>query len=303
MYFNVTRDPSAEADLLAVRDLLFDKYYDAVGNRIKDSLTYDLLTEVDTGATAATSPTCSSLGPPCSCRTRPALRSSQAGAVPERPAAGHRDPHRPPQEQRGGLQQVVVLGSHLRFGHSARPDRLRPQHQELRDDLQRGPGLPDRPWAGFTDDRDRMLIDRAWDDPDRPLEPATPQLRAGAVEHDSEWWVHAEADQTLAALDLGNAFAYRDQLARSAQSSSTCTSTSPSSPARETFASARARRAEATTHRKSFFGKNMLHAHEHALIMFLHGRRWRAARAPLLRLPSGPGADSGREAVLVRRSR
>ena len=41
--------PPAEADLLAVRDLLFDKYYDPVGNRVKDSLTYDLTTEVDTG--------------------------------------------------------------------------------------------------------------------------------------------------------------------------------------------------------------------------------------------------------------
>ena len=50
MYFNVTRDPAAEADLLAVRDLLFDKYYDAATNRFKDSLTYDLSTEVDTGA-------------------------------------------------------------------------------------------------------------------------------------------------------------------------------------------------------------------------------------------------------------
>ena len=49
MYFNVTRDPAAEADLLAVRDLIFDKYYDAAQNRMKDSLTYDLATEVDTG--------------------------------------------------------------------------------------------------------------------------------------------------------------------------------------------------------------------------------------------------------------
>ena len=39
MYFNVTRDPAAEADLLAVRDLLFDKYYDPATNRVKDSLT------------------------------------------------------------------------------------------------------------------------------------------------------------------------------------------------------------------------------------------------------------------------
>ena len=50
MYFNATRDPEVEADLLAVRDLIFSKYYDAGENRIRDSLTYDLLTEVDTGA-------------------------------------------------------------------------------------------------------------------------------------------------------------------------------------------------------------------------------------------------------------
>ena len=70
MYFNVTRDPAAEADLLAVRDLLFDKYYDAAQNRMKDSLTYDLTTEVDTAATVATSPTSSCRAPQSRCRTR-----------------------------------------------------------------------------------------------------------------------------------------------------------------------------------------------------------------------------------------
>jgi len=49
MYFNVTRDPAAEAGLLAVRDLIFDKYYDPATNRVKDALSRDLLTEVDTG--------------------------------------------------------------------------------------------------------------------------------------------------------------------------------------------------------------------------------------------------------------
>src|SRR5262245_53031152 len=48
MSFNVTRYPASEKNLLAVRDLLFIKYYDAAINRIKDSLTYDLSTEVDT---------------------------------------------------------------------------------------------------------------------------------------------------------------------------------------------------------------------------------------------------------------
>src|SRR5262249_7688258 len=49
MYMNVTRDPTAENDLLAVRDLIFDKYYDAAQHRMKDSLDYTLSTEVDTG--------------------------------------------------------------------------------------------------------------------------------------------------------------------------------------------------------------------------------------------------------------
>ena len=43
------------------------------------------------------------------------------------------------------------------------------------------------------------------------------------------------------------------------------------SPARETFARI-ARVAAEDDLRKSFFGKNMLHTHEHALIMYLHGR-------------------------------
>ena len=45
----------------------------------------------------------------------------------------------------------------------------------------------------------------------------------------------------------------------------------PFYPARETFARI-ARNPDDTDLRKSFFGKNMLHNHEHALIMYLHGR-------------------------------
>ena len=60
MYFNVTRDPAAEADLLAVRDLIFEKYYDAATNRVKDALTYDLSTEVDMGDNGGDITNCSS---------------------------------------------------------------------------------------------------------------------------------------------------------------------------------------------------------------------------------------------------
>ena len=82
--------------------------------------------------------------------------------------------------------------------------------------------------------------------------------------------MHAEADQTLAALDLTNGFAHQAQLARSAQSFLDVF-VDDESPARETFARI-SRVAADTDLRKSFFGKSMLHAHEHALIMYLHGR-------------------------------
>ena len=95
-------------------------------------------------------------------------------------------------------------------------------------------------------------------------------FKPGTVERDSEWWIHAEADQTLAALDLSNGFAHQDQLAASAQSWLDVY-VDRSSPVRETFARV-ARVAADNDLRKSFFGKNMLHAHEHALIMYLHGR-------------------------------
>ena len=74
----------------------------------------------------------------------------------------------------------------------------------------------------------------------------------------------------MAALDLTNGFAHQAQLASSAQSFLDVF-VDDKSPARETFA--RISRVTADTDlRKSFFGKNMLHAHEHALIMYLHGR-------------------------------
>ena len=129
--------------------------------------------------------------------------------------------------------------------------------------------FPDRPWSSLAADRDIVLAN-AWDEPARRWNERLLSFAPGAVELDSAWWVHAEADQTLAALDLGNDFAHRDQLARSAQSWLDVF-VDRESPARETFGRI-ARVAANNDLRKSFFGKNMLHAHEHALVMYLHGR-------------------------------
>ena len=274
MYFNVTRDPAAEADLLAVRDLLFDKYYDPVGNRIKDSLTYDLLTEVDTGGnggdiTDLLVPGTAIFLPNASLLTDPARREqfrNDLRRVTEILIARHKN-------SAAASNRWWFWGRTLRFGQFGAAQTDFGHNIKSYEMIHNADQVfPDRPWSGLTEDRDRMLA-RAWDDPVDPVARWNQRLLnfgVGAVERDSEWWMHAEADQTLAALDLSNAFAYQDQLARSAQSWLDVY-VDRTSPARETFARI-ARIAADNDLRKSFFGKNMLHAHEHALIMYLHGR-------------------------------
>ena len=103
--------------------------------------------------------------------------------------------------------------------------------------------FPDRPWAGW-----RRTGTACWPmrgTTRRALERATLSFAPGAVELDSAWWIHAEADQTFAALDLGNGFAHRQQLAASAQSWLEVF-VDRESPARETFGRIRASRRTTT---------------------------------------------------------
>ena len=129
--------------------------------------------------------------------------------------------------------------------------------------------FPDRPWSSLASDRDRLMT-RAWDGPAARWNQRLHSFGLDAVERDSDWWTHAEADQTLAALDLANGFTQQGQLARSAQNFLDVF-VDTKSPARETFTRV-ARVAADTNPRKSAYGKNMYHVHEHALIMYLHGR-------------------------------
>jgi hypothetical protein len=112
----------------------------------------------------------------------------------------------------------------------------------------------------------------------------------GNVVRDSEWWIHDEADQLLAAMDLHDGFtnpsqATQDrqkQLARSAQSFlDVFVDRDPLHPARETFTRIVRDPDDTDDLRKSFFGKNMLHNSEHALIMYLHGRAFEGRPAKL----------------------
>ena len=273
MYFNATRDPAVEADLLAVRDLIFTKYYDPVANRIRDSLTYDLVNEVDTGGnggdiTDLLVPGTALLLPNVDLLHDPARRTQfrdDLRRVTEILLARHKN-------SAATANAWWFWGRSLRFGNFGAAETDFGHNIKSYEMIHNANQMyADRPWSGLATDRDALLA-AAWDDPfDRWNE----RLRSFAgtpssIERDSAWWIHAEADQTLAALDLSDGFAHQQQLADSAQSWLKVF-VDRESPARETVARV-SRVAADNDPRKSFRGKNMLHAHEHALIMYLHGR-------------------------------
>jgi hypothetical protein len=278
MYFNVTRDPTAEADLLAVRDLIFDKYYDAAGNRVKDALTYDLATEVDTNddggdITNLLVPGTALLLPNLAILTSPVRRAqfkNDLRRVTDSLIARHKNTSATNPKQRFwfwgrtlGFGDFNALQTDL--GHNIKSYAMIYNANNL---------FADHPWQSLDTDRTRLL-QRAWDDRAARWNQRLRNLVAGNVIPDSEWWIHDEADQLLAAMDLHDGFdnqARQNQLARSAQSFlDVFVDRDPFRPAHETFARI-ARNPEDTDLRKSFFGKNMLHNNEHALIMYLHGR-------------------------------
>ena len=94
---------------------------------------------------------------------------------------------------------------------------------------------------------------------------------SGAVGPDSPWWVHNEADQTLAALDLREDFARSEWLARSAQGWLD-TFVDPVFPHETWTRPLRDGTFPGGGTEKSARGKNMYHVFEHALVMYLHGR-------------------------------
>ena len=274
MYYNVTRDPAAEADLLAVRDLLFDKYYDADTNRVKDSLSYDLAVEVDTNSnggdiTNLLVPGTAIYLPFTAVLSDPARRAQFAGdlrTLTQILIDRHKDKTATNGWWFWGRTLFMGNGSYGRaqtdFGHNIK------SYEMIYNANKR---FADRPWEGLSIDRETLMT-RAWDGNAMRW---NHQRRGNAgliLERDSAWWMHDEADQTLAALDLSNRFAFQSQLAQSAQTFlNVYVDRHPDFPMRETFA--RVSRVPADNDlRKSFFGKNMLHNNEHALIMYLHGR-------------------------------
>ncbi len=238
-YYNVTRDPGAEAGLLAVRDLLFDKYYDAATGRVKDSLTFDLSQERDTNdnggditnllvpGTAIYLPNLHLLSDP----VRRTQFASDLRSLTEILIARHKDKTTANGWWFWGRTLRVGNGNYgalqTDYGHNIKSYEMIHNANKM---------FADRPWTGLQVDRQTMLA-RAWDlDAGRWNEQRRGN-QGNVIERDSAWWMHDEADQTLAALDLTNGFAHAEQLATSAQTFlDVYVDDDPAFPARETFA-------------------------------------------------------------------
>ncbi|MFL6178742.1 MAG: AGE family epimerase/isomerase, partial [Actinomycetes bacterium] len=279
MYFNATRDPDAEAHLLGVRDLLMNKYYDASTNRLRDALTYDLASEVDTGNNGG------DLGNYVSVITAIYLFETPLLADPARRAQFRGDVRTLVQSMINNFQATAPANKWWFWGRTKRFGNFNAADTTFGHNLKAygiitnaNRMLPDHPWDNQSANRS-TLIGRAWDDAASRWNQQLVSFTPGAVVPDSVWWMHDEADQLLASLDLDSGFAYSDQLARSAQTFlDIYVDHDPAFPG-ETFT--RVQRTGAVDDRKSWFGKAMLHNYEHALILYLHGRAMEARPATL----------------------
>jgi hypothetical protein len=284
MYFNVTRDPKAEAKLLEIRDLVFGPYYDAAANRLKDSLSYDLSTEIDIGGnggditnylvpgTAMLLPTIGLLSDPArNAQFRSDLRNVTQALIDRHKNTGAANANNRWMFWGRTARFGIFNAAQTDFGHNIKSYAMIHNANQL---------FADRPWSQLpgdrtlAQDRNRML-DRAWDDAADRWNQKPLALGVANSELDSAWWMHDEADQLLAAVNLTDGFtgaeglARLDRLARSTRFFLD-KYVDHESPVHETFT--RVFRDAEPNSQKSAFGKNMLHNMEHALVLYLHGR-------------------------------
>ncbi len=281
MYFNVTREHWAEERLLAVRDLIFDKYRAPGSDALVDAMTANMQTQVvgNNGfdITNLLVPGTALLLPNADLLTDPARRTQfrdDLRMVTDALIAQHRNKV-PPETWwfwgRSAPLRQVHSAAQTDFGHTIKSHEMIYNANNV---------FPDRPWSSLAVDRDVML-ERAWDDPAARWHADLNSFAPGDNELDSPWWMHDEADQTLAALDLKENFARRDRLARSAQSWLDVF-VDPEYPHEVWTRPLRDGTFQVPNGaEKSQRGKNMYHAFEHVLVMYLHGRAMQGLPAEL----------------------
>ncbi|MBK9516619.1 MAG: AGE family epimerase/isomerase [Anaeromyxobacter sp.] len=282
-YFFVTRDPAAEAAVLATRDLLFDPatYWDAANGRIRDGRTADLAEErAMDGGSLASWQLVAQLDPVTAFEllvqpalTDPArreqaradLRALQALLV----RAFFRDGI-----FWGATGSIGVYGSkHTDFGHL-----LKAYWAVLQIDKR----LADRPQAGFLAGHAAPALTRAHDATFGRWRRAPVSIDAETA-NGSDWWAYAEADQLAATLALHDP-TWLPVVARTS-TNFRADYVDRGRSAREVFPSVNAfgtwGGAATTSTAKCNDWKNGFHSTEHALVMFLLGHYLAGTPAPL----------------------
>ncbi len=279
MYFNVTRDPWAETGLLGVRDLIFDQYHDPVSGRFFDARSAAMDQVVDIGSNGGDIvnmlvPGTALLLPNADLLTDPARRAqfrADLRVVTQALIDQHRNRTSPETWWFWGRTgRMVHNAAQTDFGHTIKSHEMIHNANQV---------FPDRPWNALAADRD-VLLAKAWDSPAARWHDDLVNFASGAVVPDSPWWVHNEADQTLAALDLREDFARSDWLARSAQGWLDAF-VDPKAPHETWTRPLRDKTFPEGGKEKSARGKNMYHVFEHALVMYLHGRAMEGRPAEL----------------------
>jgi hypothetical protein len=200
-YFYVTRDPEAEAAVLATRDLLFDpaKYWDAAGGRIKDGLDGALATEQWMGETgswqlvAQLDPITAMLLLVQPQLTDPARRTQVLGDL----------------RTLGLLIEKKFWKDGFFFGATADVGYFGTNHSDFGHMLksywallQIDKRLDDRPLQAFVAKYAPSLLTMAHDASNGRW--AEKPTSATAVQYGNAWWSYAEADQLAGTLALAD---------------------------------------------------------------------------------------------------
>jgi hypothetical protein len=281
-FFFVTRDPAAEAAVLATRDLLFDptRYWDAANGRIRDGMDGALAVEVSMNGNTASWELVAQLDPVTAflLLVQPVLteptRQVQVLADLRTLAQRVHDSFWRDGIFWGATGTVGVYGSnHTDYGHILK------SYWAL---LQVDKRLVDRPFHPFLAAHAGATLLQAYDAPNGRW--AKKPVSASAVQYGSDWWAYAEGDQLAATLALHDP-SWIEKVAATAPHF-VADYVDRTRPVREVVSSVSQTGAwvypwpDADTAKCNEW-KNGFHSTEHALVMYLFGHWLAGTPAPL----------------------
>ncbi|MCC7387092.1 MAG: AGE family epimerase/isomerase [Deltaproteobacteria bacterium] len=270
-YYFVTRDPEAEVELLALRDLLFDPatYWDAQNRRIRDGRSADLSSEVDQESDGGWELVAQ-------------LDAVNAFLLLSQPVLSSETRRAQALADLETLSQTMIdlfWADGIFWGVSTKKGQYGTRHVDFGHTLksywmllQVDKRLAAHPFRSFVLENVHHWITRAYDATNGRW--AKRPTSASTVEYGSDWWIYAEADQLAATLDFLDA-RYADE--RALTGAHWLEDYVDTRPAREIISGIRRDGSPVygwpdTDTAKCNEWKNGFHSVEHALVMYLAGQ-------------------------------